>query len=165
VTVAGAAAKFDRTAETLNVMLSKPAKRGDKLLVVISYHGHPKDGLIFAKDRDGNPSVTGDNWPNRVHYWIPSLDHPSAKATVSFTISVPNTVTNGRMERLSIIANGAGTEDDALVTRWHFRETKPIPPYCMVIAVNHGVIIKPTYQTTTNLLFNVAERDLDYAPQ
>ena len=47
--------------------------------ITIKYHGHPNEGLIFAKDRDGNPSATGDNWPNRVHYWIPSLDHPSAK--------------------------------------------------------------------------------------
>src|ERR1041384_8787491 len=82
-------AQFQRTSETLNVMLAAAAKRGDKFAITVSYHGHPKDALIFAKDRDGNPSATGDNWPNRVHYWIPSLDHPSATATVSFRISPP----------------------------------------------------------------------------
>src|SRR6476659_6610547 len=89
VTVGNQPARTERTAEVLNVFLPRAATRGEKLNVTISYHGHPKDGMVFAKDRDGHASATGDNWPNRVHYWIPSLDHPSAKATVSFTISAP----------------------------------------------------------------------------
>src|SRR5437763_10062951 len=99
VLVSNKPARFERTSDTLNVQLAPAAKRGDKFAVTVSYHGHPKDGLIFAKDRDGNTSATGDNWPNRVHYWIPSLDHPSAKATVSFTVSMPRSVTNGRVQR------------------------------------------------------------------
>src|SRR6185295_15145937 len=55
--------KFDRTSETLNVLLPTAAKRGNKLDIIVNYHGHPTDGLIFRKDRDGNPSATGDNWP------------------------------------------------------------------------------------------------------
>src|SRR5207237_6566568 len=98
VLVNGATAQFDRTPETLNVSLTHAATRGEKMTITITYHGHPKDGLVFADDRDGHASATGDNWPNRVHYWIPSLDHPSAKATVSFTITAP--------QRYQVIANG-----------------------------------------------------------
>src|SRR6185295_6894430 len=46
-------ARFERTSDMLNVQLAQAAKRGDKLAVTVSYHGHPKDGLIFAKDADG----------------------------------------------------------------------------------------------------------------
>src|ERR1041385_3479498 len=51
-------AQFQRTAEPLNVILAPAAKRGDKLAITVNYHGRPKDGLVFAKDRDGNPSAT-----------------------------------------------------------------------------------------------------------
>ena len=159
VSLAGAPAKFERTPETLNVALPKPAQAGDKLKIAINYHGHPIDGLVFAKDRDSSPSATGDNWPNRVHYWIPSLDAPAAKATVSFTVSAP--------QRFQVIANGRfiNTTGNAATSEWKYEEAKAIPPYCMIVAVNQGAVIKPGYQTTTNLLFNVPQRDRNYAPK
>lgn len=158
VLVADKSAKFERTAETLNVLLPSAVKRGNKIDIVVNYHGHPKDGLIFAKDRDGNPSATGDNWPNRVHYWIPSLDHPSAKATVTYTIVAPQSyqvVANGKF--ISVFGNAA-------VSRWKFEETKAIPAYCMVVAVNQGALINSPYKPVP-LLYNVPQRDREYAPK
>jgi aminopeptidase N len=157
VLIAGAAAKFERTAEKLNVTLQRPAKRGEKINLAISYHGHPQDGLIFAKDRDGKQSATGDNWPNRVHHWIPTLDHPSAKATVNFTVSAP--------QRYQVVANGKFVTQttNAGTQQWKFQETKAIPPYCMIVTVNEGAIINSPDKTITDLLFNVPQRDKDYA--
>jgi aminopeptidase N len=157
VLIAGSAAQFEHTSEKLNVRLLRSARRGDKINLVISYHGRPKDGLIFAKDRDGKQTATGDNWPNRVHYWIPTLDHPSAKATVSFTVSAP--------KRYQVIANGkfVTLTGNAATSLWKFEETKAIPAYCMIIAVNEGAIINSPDKTITNLLFNVPQRDRDYA--
>lgn len=157
VLINGSTARFERTAETLDVMLPNPVKHGDHLSVTINYHGLPKDGLVFAKDKDGNPAATGDNWPNRVHYWIPSLDHPSAKATVSFTISAP--------QRYEVTANGkfVNLTGNAVVSHWKYDETKPIPAYCMIIAINQGAIINSPDKSITNLFFNVPQRDKDYA--
>ena len=157
VTVGAQPARTERSAEVLNVFLPQPATPGQKLNVTISYHGHPKDGMVFAKDRDGHPSATGDNWPNRVHYWIPSLDHPSAKATVSFTISAP--------QRYEVIANGkfVTLTGNAATSHWKFEEAKAIPPYCMIITANQGVIINSPDKSVTNLMFNVAQRDREYA--
>jgi aminopeptidase N len=157
--VSGAAARFERTSETLTVRLAKAATRGNTFDITVSYHGVPKTGLTFAKDGDGKMSVTGDSWPDRVHYWIPSLDHPSAKATVSFYVSAP--------QRYEVIANGKfiTRTDTATTSHWKYEERRPIPPYCMVVAVNEGAIITPTYPTTTSLLFNVPQRDRDYAPK
>ncbi|HYV25170.1 MAG TPA: M1 family aminopeptidase, partial [Pyrinomonadaceae bacterium] len=151
-------AQFERTSETLNVQLAQTAKRGDKLAVTVTYHGHPKDGLIFATDRDGKASATGDNWPNRVHYWIPSLDHPSAKATVSFSISAP--------QRYEVTANGKfiTLTGNAVTSHWKFEESKAIPPYCMIVAVNQGAIINTPYQPVP-LIYNVPQKDRDYAPK
>src|SRR5437870_1509591 len=159
VLVSGTAAKFERTSEMLNVILARTANRGDKLKVTVNYHGHPKDGLIFTRDADGKLSATGDNWPNRVHYWIPSLDHPSAKATVTFTISAP--------QHYQVLANGKliAPNGNAATSHWKYEEAKPIPPYCMIVAVNEGAIINSPDKSVTNLLFNVPQRDRGYAPK
>ncbi len=159
VLVSGTSAKFERTPEMLNVILPAVPKRGDKLNVTVNYHGHPKDGLIFAKDADGKMSATGDNWPNRVHYWIPTLDHPSAKATVTFTVSAP--------QRYEVVANGKfiTLTGNAATSHWKFEEAKPIPPYCMIVAVNEGAIINSPDHAITNLLYNVPQRDREYAPK
>lgn len=157
VSVSGFPARFNRTAEQLNIMLGRPANRGARLKVKVTYHGRPKDGLVFARDRDGKASATGDNWPNRVHQWIPCLDHPSAKATVSFTVAAPPrelVVANGRF--LTMTKNVA-------TTTWTYEETKPIPAYCMVIAVNEGVKIDATQPTVTPLSYYVPQKDRAYA--
>ena len=157
LSVSGASARFSRTAEQLNVILERAAKRGDRLKVTVTYHGRPKDGLVFARDRDGKASATGDNWPNRVHQWIPCLDHPSAKATVSFTVAAP--------ARELVVANGSflTTKKGAANTTWTYEEAKRIPAYCMVIAVNEGVKIDATQPTVTPLSYYVPQKDRAYA--
>jgi aminopeptidase N len=160
VTVADAPARFERKPEVLDVFLEHAAKRGDKINLAITYHGRPKDGLIFAKDRDGRPSATGDNWPNRVHQWIPCLDHPSAKATVSFKVAVS--------PREVVVANGKymnRLDQLPLPSIWTFEETKPIPAYCMVIAVSEGAKIDANGPTVTPLSYYVPQKDAAYAPK
>jgi aminopeptidase N len=158
VLLADKPAKFDRTAERLNVLLPSPAKRGNKLDITVNYHGQPKDGLIFGKDRDGNPSATGDNWPDRVHYWIPTLDHPSAKATVTYTIAAP--------QRFQVVANGkfVSLTGNALCHTGSSMMAKAIPAYCMVVTVNQGALINSPYEPFP-LLYNVPQRDREYAPK
>lgn len=159
VTVAGKPARYQRTSNTLEVMLPAAARNGAEFKIGISYHGRPKDGLILANDGDGNPSATGDNWPNRVHHWIPALDHPSAKAAVSFKVSAPTpyyVVANGKL--VTVTRSGANSF-------WRFEENKAIPPYCMIVAVNQGAIINSPAKSVTNLFYNVPHRDAEYAPK
>lgn len=159
VMIAGQPARYERASDTLNVLLPGAARNGEQLKITISYHGKPKHGLVFANDRDGKPSATGDNWPNRVHHWIPSLDHPSAKAPVSFTVYAPQryqVVANGR---LVLKTGNAGT------SLWEFQERKAIPPYCMIVAVNQGAVINSPDKSITNLFYNVPHRDAEYAPK
>jgi aminopeptidase N len=160
VSVSGKPARYEQTANTLNVLLPQVVANGKQIKVTVAYHGVPKDGLILTVDRDGNPSATGDNWPDRVHHWIPCLDHPSAKAPVNFTITAPSrnlAVANGKL--VSMTTNGAAQ------SVWRFEETKPIPAYCMVIAVNQGVKIDAAEKTVTPLSFYVPKKDSAYAPK
>jgi aminopeptidase N len=129
VTLDDRARRFVRTDSTILI----PLPRGDTghFRVRIAYDGSVTDGLIARKDSLGRWTYFGDNWPNRARYWIPSIDHPSDKATVTWTVRVPR----GR----TVIANGTLIETRTTgkgkrartMTRW--RESKPISPYLMVI--------------------------------
>ena len=135
-------------------------RRGTSLVVVISYHGKPKDGLILTADKAGKPSAVGDNWPNRVHHWIPCLDHPAAKATVTFSITAPardTVVANGKLDRVENTSNTTRT--------WTYTESAPIPPYCMIIAVGDFAQLGPPMLEGPPLYYYVPQPDKSFAMQ
>lgn len=142
----------------LRVTLPQRTAAGERRTLTVQYHGKPKDGLILTADKDGNPSAIGDNWPNRVHHWIPTLDHPSAKATVTFNITAPardEVVANGKLDHVETTANGTKT--------WTYSEGVPIPPYCMIIGVGQFARFEPTERTATPLSYYVPHVDAAYA--
>ncbi|HEY7784535.1 MAG TPA: M1 family metallopeptidase [Pyrinomonadaceae bacterium] len=144
---------FNHTSGRLEVRLARPLERGAQISIEVVYHGKPKDGLVMRNDKDGRPSVVGDNWPDRVHHWIPSLDHPSAKATVNFSITAP--------KRALVVANGkpGPVETTSETTRtWKFTEAHPIPPYCMIFAAGEFAKI-PGDSTLTSLSYLVPKSD------
>lgn len=55
----------------------------------IVYSGIPETGLIIGQNKFEKRTFFGDNWPNRAHHWFACIDHPSDKATVSFTVTHP----------------------------------------------------------------------------
>ena len=142
----------------LRITLSQSATPRTQLQVQVNYHGKPKDGLILTADKDGKPAAVGDNWPNRVHHWIPTLDHPSAKATVTFNITAPATnevVANGKLDHVATSSGGTRT--------WTYSESVPIPPYCMIIGVGQFARFAPTERTATPLSYYVPQSDAPYA--
>ena len=121
---------FHRTDSVLVIPL--PVGIPARFTVRVVYDGVPKDGLIASKDSLGRWTYFGDNWPTRARYWLPTVDRPDAKATVTWTVTAPAGKT--------IVANGALIEErttttaqrQRIVSRW--RESKRIAPYLMVIA-------------------------------
>ena len=122
--------RFRRTDSTIHV----PLPRGDTghFRVRVVYDGRVTDGLVVRRDSAGRWTYFGDNWPNRARHWLPTVDHPSDKATVTWSVTAPlarTVIANGsQIERR---ATGAGARA-RVTTRW--RESKPIPTYLMVIA-------------------------------
>jgi aminopeptidase N len=113
----------------VDVSLSSVA--GDSAQVRVVYDGMVTDGLVVKKDAKGRWTWFGDNWPDRTRQWLPTVDHPSDKATVSWRIRAP--------ERNVVVGNGAElganhlTIDGRRVLETRWRESRPIPPYLMVI--------------------------------
>jgi aminopeptidase N len=95
------------------------------------YGGRVTDGLIARRDSLRRWTYFGDNWPNRARFWIPSVDHPSDKATVTWSVTVPRgqtVIANGTLMETRTTGRGRRAR---VLTRW--RESRPIPPYLMVI--------------------------------
>ena len=158
VTLNSQPATFTHKDGKLHVNLHEPALRGMRFVVTVNYHGKPKDGLILTTDKDGKPSVVGDNWPDRVHHWIPTLDHPSAKATITFNITAPareEVVANGKLDHVETSANGQRT--------WTYSEGVPIPPYCMIIGVGQFARVEPAEKALTPLSYYVPRSEKDLA--
>lgn len=115
----------------------------DTVVVTVAYHGTPDDGLIIEKNVHGQPSVFADDWPNRARFWFPSVDHPSDKATATFTVHAPShwkVVANGRLVKGPVPAAADAIGPPGKRSTWVWEEDVPIPTYTMVIGAANMVV-------------------------
>lgn len=123
--------------EGIAVVVNPPAgaKSGDTAVTKIEYEGSPPkfgatgqdDGLV-QRGAGAARTIFADNWPDRARRWLASQDHPSDKATVSWSITAP--------AGLTVVATGTLVGVDTLPSserRWRFDTTQPIPVYTMVV--------------------------------
>lgn len=130
VTVDDRVRRARRTDSTIHVPLP-PGDSGTYRVRVV-YGGRVTDGMIVRRDSLRRWTWFGDNWPNRARFWIPSVDHPSDKATVTWTVRAPRgrtVVANGRLLETRTIGTGRARR-----TLTRYREAQPIPTYLMVFA-------------------------------
>jgi len=133
VTVDGAPVEADHAAGRLAVPLPPGAGPTDTLSIRVEYRGTPDDGLIVGPDARGRAAAFVDNWPNRARFWLPSVDHPSDKATASLTVFAP--------EGRRVVANGLPVEQDGPAPpapdgsprrKWKWRTDVPVSTYNLV---------------------------------
>ena len=117
---------------------------GDSVSVRVRYDGRVTDGLVVLKDAQGRWTWFGDNWPDRARHWLPTVDHPSDKATVSWTVRAPVNRTIVANGTLLGVRDVGGPRDRRSETRW--REAHPIPTYLMVIGA--GPLVNVPLATT-----------------
>lgn len=103
--------------------------------VRIAYSGIPDDGLIIGKNKFGERTFFGDNWPDRGHHWLACVDHPYDKAPVDFVIIAP--------ERYQVVATGVQVEESNLsqgrkLTHW--REHAPVPVKVMTVGIGRFAV-------------------------
>jgi aminopeptidase N len=96
----------------------------------VKYHGIPKDGLIIGKNKFGDRTFFGDNWPNRAHNWLACVDHPLDKALVEFHVISPayyQVIASGKFKEKTNLNN------DLTLSVW--KTEVPLPTKVMVIGV------------------------------
>lgn len=133
------AARHD--AGRLSVPLPAGAQPSDTFSVRVTYRGTPDDGLILGRNVHGRPSAFVDNWPNRTRFWLPSVDHPSDKATADLTVLAP--------EGWLVVGNGVPAEEgepapaapDGPPRRaWRWRMDVSVSPYNLVFGAAEMVV-------------------------
>lgn len=121
---------FTHSKNRILIRMRSPSKKGEERTYSIFYHGIPADGLIISKNKFGERTFFGDNWPNRAHHWLPAVDHPYDKATCEFIVEAPahyQVVANGLLEEITDLTKNR--------KRTHWRTSVPIPTKVMVIGV------------------------------
>jgi len=143
VTVDGSAAAVSREDEELIITPPAPVTSGATFTTVIDYQGVP--GAESSSSLFG-ASVgwieTGDDSfvvaePGGAHQFFPSNDHPSDKATYSFTLTVPS--------EFVAVANGTGGKQeqspDEPMTTWKYEMNDPMATYLVQIVIGDFTVI------------------------
>lgn len=125
--------------ETLHVRFAEPLADGEERRIAIDYRVvKPASGLFFSKPTDTQPDAAWyaatDNETERARHWMPCVDLPSVRPTLSFAIRA--------RDRFTILANGASEGevehgDGTKTARWRLEQ--PCPSYITCFAVGDFV--------------------------
>jgi len=120
---------FNQKDNFLNICLLNNNTSKNHTLMIF-YKGIPKDGLIISKNKYGNRTFFGDNWPNRAQNWLPCIDNLADKAYVEFLVTAPS--------HYQVVGNGVlkeRTNINQLYTLTHWQSNVPLPTDVMVVGI------------------------------
>ncbi len=130
VQIAGQTIKHTHQQDELLLYFPEILSSNQELVVTIIYHGIPFDGLRIGSTKYGDRSFFNENWPNRARHWLPTVDHPSDKATSEFIIQAPS--------HYKVISNGLLLEESDLGQNrklTHWKQAVPVSPWLFVLGV------------------------------
>jgi aminopeptidase N len=128
VEVDGESARFDHRADRLTIAL--PPGPARTIEIAVRYAGIPADGLVIGRNRYGERTFFGDNYPDRARHWLPTVDHVADKATVEWIVTAPR--------HYQVVGNGALVEETDLADGrrlTHWSASTPMATKVMVIGV------------------------------
>jgi aminopeptidase N len=112
------------------ISLPKPSTNNSTIIFIITYHGIPFDGLRIGPTKFGDRSFFCENWPNRARHWLPTMDHPSDKATSEFIVTAP--------AHYKVISNGLLMEESEMGNNTkltHWKQSVPVSCWLFVLGV------------------------------
>ena len=126
---------FQHKNDRINIQIPSNIKNDSIQIYKIEYKGVPMDGLIISKNKYGERTFFGDNWPIRARNWLPSNDEISDKALVDFKVKAP--------EYYQVISNGTLIEESNLKNHlklYHYSSKIPLSTYLMVIGISRFAV-------------------------
>src|SRR5918997_6143674 len=140
VTVDDRPAEIRHDGGELQVTPAQPVLRGQPMVVRVNYAGVPSD-ISYGAEQPWMRTVDGAlalGEPDSAAWWYPSNDHPSDKATVAVTATVPAGV--------EAISNGAllGGPEPAGPgwERWRWQASAPMASYLAFVAIGQYDIVR-----------------------
>ncbi len=122
--------KADYVYENNKIKIKPSANEKKNRIYNIKYEGIPERGLVIDTTKFGQRSFFGDNWPNLARHWLPSVDHPSDKASIEFHITAP--------EHYDVVATGEKIEESNLDNGFKltiYKEPAPVAMKVVTIGV------------------------------
>ncbi len=122
--------KVNYTYENNKIKIIPTPEEEKNRTYTIQYEGIPERGLVIDTTKFGERSFFGDNWPNLARHWLPSVDHPSDKASIEFRITAP--------EHYDVVATGEKIEESNLDNGTKltiYREPAPVAMKVVTIGV------------------------------
>jgi aminopeptidase N len=130
IKVDNASVAFTHRNDEVIISLPKPSAVNSIIVFTITYHGIPFDGLRIGATKFGDRSFFCENWPNRARQWLPTLDHPSDKATSEFIVTAP--------AHYKVISNGLLMEESDMGNNTkltHWKQSVPVSCWLFVLGV------------------------------
>lgn len=124
----GQATRFRHSDNSLQIELLTPSRSNERQQFTIRYRGVPATGLKIANNKYGDRTFFSDNWPDKGRNWLPTVDHPSDKATCDFIVTAPS--------HYQIVSNGLKIEETDLANGdriTHWRQSVPIASWLYVL--------------------------------
>lgn len=121
---------FTHQNDVINIILPNLPLANSELLISVKYYGIPFDGLKIGPTMLGDRSFFCENWPNKARHWLPTLDHPSDKATSEFIVTAP--------AHYKVISNGLLMEESDLGNNTkltHWKQSIPVSCWLTVLGV------------------------------
>lgn len=146
VGINGRPLRFEHQQATVTIFFDAPLKRDEQAVLQITYSGTPAYGLEFAPGRSEVYTIFSTS------QWMPSVDAPDERATLSLSVTLPN----------DLLATGSGRTlpartlaDGRIEHRW--RLDTPMPGYVYGFAAGRYQQVRARHGDTA-LRFLSAER-------
>jgi len=149
-------ADFDHSENKLTISV-KAASKGEKRTYTIKYQGEPENGMFIGENKYLDRTFFADHWPDRAHYWLPCVDHPSDKAIIEFIVTAP--------KHYDIIGSGylVSEEVEKGKKTAHWKTKVPLPMKISVIGVADFEIVDLGYFNDVPLSAWVYPQEGQYA--
>ncbi len=121
---------FAHADDRLRIAVEPPSTAGERRAYTVRYRGVPAAGLRIGPNKHGERTFFSDHWPDRARGWLPTVDHPSDKATSELVVTAParyQVVSNGLLVEETDLGDGRRTT--------HWRESVPIASWLNALGV------------------------------
>jgi aminopeptidase N len=130
VTFEGEPATFRHERDQVFIQLGRPSQAMERVKVSVRYSGIPAAGLKIAPNKHGDRAFFSDNWSSKVRNWLPTVDHPSDKATSELIVTAP--------AHYQVVSNGILVEETSRgdgTTLTHWKNSVPIATWLFMLGV------------------------------